>query len=84
MAYNDHPELQNPPPQFSDARGEFSPEELSRQFIRYAPHARHNFLNEMAKAVSADDGVTLRQKSQLLNMHRQLSDLDRALKWAKR
>lgn len=39
---------------------------------------------DAADMIAADDGVTFRRKAQLMNLRRQLDDLDRALRWAGR
>ncbi len=66
----------------ADPEGEL--DRVEETFVHLHPKAREMVLTNAERAITADDGVTLRQKAQLLNVHRRLNDLDQALRWLKR
>jgi hypothetical protein len=77
--YNDHPLV-------ADAKKYGKPgEDLAGRrtvgdFVNLDPDARARVLHQLDALMTADDGANLRQKSRLINIHRELSGMHRQMR----
>jgi hypothetical protein len=54
------------------------------EFVNLDPDARAQVLHRLDALMTADDGANLRQKSRLINMHRELGGMHRQMRKAGR
>jgi hypothetical protein len=79
MAYDDHPLLQEAKSLVSNGDQFYSRDNIVTRFTRLNPAERVQYLRGHRAALTADDGTTLRQRSQLLSIQRDLEDAHKAL-----
>jgi hypothetical protein len=79
MAYDDHPMIQEAKSLVLDGDAFYTKDQIVTRFSRLNPDERVHFIRGQRAAMTADDGTTLRQRSQLLSLNRELESMHRRL-----